>query len=118
MTDTPVDVLGVNSRIELADAHRELQQRRNRELMLQGVTMQHPDTTSVSADSTIEQDTLLEPGVMISGSSSIGNSCSIGQGTIIKGCRVGAGVTIGAYSCLVDDTIEPGSSLEPYSRNS
>jgi bifunctional UDP-N-acetylglucosamine pyrophosphorylase/glucosamine-1-phosphate N-acetyltransferase len=118
MTDIPVDVLGVNSRIELAYAHRELQQRRNRELMLQGVTMLHPDTTSVSPDSTVGQDTLLEPGVHISGSSSIGNSCSIGQGAIIKGCRVGAGVTIGAYSYLIDKTIEPGSSLAPYSRNS
>lgn len=118
MTDKPVDVLGVNSRIELADAHRQLQRRRNRELMLQGVTMQSPDTTSVSPDSTIEQDTLLEPGVLISGSSSIGNSCNIGQGAIIKNCRVGAGVTIGAYSCLVDKAIEQGSSLAPYSRGS
>ena len=118
MTETPVDVLGVNSRIELADAHHQLQQRRNRELMLLGVTMHNPDTISVSPDSFLGQDTLLEPGVDISGSSSIGNSCSIGQGAIIKNCNVGAGVTVGAYSYLVDKTIEPGVSLAPYSRSS
>lgn len=118
VTDKPLDVLGVNSRIELADAHQELQQRRNRDLMLQGVTMVHPDSTSVSPDSTIGLDTLLEPGVQISESSSIGNSCNIGQGTIIKNCRVGPGATIGAYSYLVDRAVEPGSTLDPYSLKS
>lgn len=118
VTNKPLDVLGVNSRIELADAHQELQQRRNRELMLQGITMLHPDSTSVSPDSTIGLDTLLEPGVQISKSSSIGTSCTIGQGAIIKNCRVGSGATIGAYSYLVNQSIEPGSALDPYSMKS
>ncbi|MGW8193962.1 MAG: hypothetical protein ACWGOX_06820 [Desulforhopalus sp.] len=116
VTDEPIDVLGVNSRVELAEAHKQLQHRRNIDLMLHGVTMYHPETITVSIDSTIGGDTLLEPGVHISGGSCIDGSCTIGQGTIIQNCFIGEGVIIGPYSHLVGSTIQPSSVLAPYSK--
>ncbi len=114
---TPMDVLGVNSRVELADAQNELQKRRNRMLMLQGVTMNNPETISISPDSSVNSDTILDPGVNISGLSMIGNSCNIGQGTILKNCQLGDNVTIGPYSCLVDCTVAANTTLPPFSKN-
>lgn len=114
-TDSPIDVLGVNSRIELADAEHELQLRRNRELMLQGVTMRSPDSISVSPNSSIGQDSVIEFGVHISDGCEIGQSCTVEQGTILKNCRIGENVTIGPYSCLEDTTIAPNTALAPYS---
>jgi bifunctional UDP-N-acetylglucosamine pyrophosphorylase/glucosamine-1-phosphate N-acetyltransferase len=84
---TPTEVLGVNSRVELADAHLELQLRRNRDLMLQGVTMRSPGTITVSPDSSVGRDSLLEAGVSITGRSTIGPSTTIGQGAILHNCR-------------------------------
>jgi len=114
---TPIDVLGVNSRIELASAQNELQMRRNRALMLQGISMNNPETISVSPESSIEKDTILDPLVSISDRSRIGRSCRIGQGAIVKNCQIGDKVFIGPYSCLSNCTIAAGTVLPPYSKN-
>ena len=113
----PVDVLGVNSRIELADAQNELQMRRNRSLMLQGVSMNNPETISISPESSIEKDTILDPLVSISGRSWIGHSSRIGQGVIITNCQIGDNATIGPYCCLSECTIAAGTTLPPFSKN-
>ena len=63
--------------------------RRNRILMLQGVTMIMPETISVSPDSFVDKDTILDLGVYISGMSHIGQSCKIEQGAILKNCQIG-----------------------------
>jgi bifunctional UDP-N-acetylglucosamine pyrophosphorylase/glucosamine-1-phosphate N-acetyltransferase len=96
----PQDVLGVNSRIELALAHKEIQRRRNHQLMLQGVTMHDPDTTVICHTASVDRDTILHPGVRISGKSCIGMSCLIEEGAILHNCTVADHVTIGAYSYL------------------
>ena len=114
---TPVDVLGVNSRVELAGAQNELQMRRNNALMLQGVSMNNPETISVSPESSIERDTILDPLVSISDGSRIGHSCRIGQGAILKNCQIGDKVIIGPYSCLSDCTVAAGTTLPPFSKN-
>jgi bifunctional UDP-N-acetylglucosamine pyrophosphorylase/glucosamine-1-phosphate N-acetyltransferase len=111
-----LDVLGVNSRIELADAENELQMRRNRTLMLQGVTMHNPATISVSPDSSVDKDTILGPGVNISNGCRIGRSCTIGQGTILSNCSIGDNAIIGPYSLLVDRTVASNVILTPYSQ--
>lgn len=116
-TKDPLEVLGVNSRLELAEAHRELQLRRNRELMMQGVSMYGPETISISPESTIGKGTLLEACVRISDGSTIGESCTVGQGTILINCRIGNNVQIGPYSYLSDITVDSLSTLAAYSRN-
>ena len=117
MVQSPLDVLGVNSRVELAAAQDELQMRRNRTLMLQGVSMNNPQTISVSPKSFVDKDTTLSPGVNISDRCRIGASCSIGQGAILKNCQIGDNSIIGPYSCLVDCTVAPNSTLAPFSKN-
>ncbi len=112
---TPIDVLGVNSRLELADAQSELQMRRNRDLMLQGVTMNQPTTITVSPDSFIGKDTIIEPGVTLSHGSKIGQSCRIEQGSILKNCQIGDNCIIGAYSCLRSCEVTANTTLGPFS---
>jgi len=110
----PEDILGVNSRVELALAHKEIQRRRNKELMIQGVTMLDPETTAVSLSSSIAQDTVLEGGVRITGNSSIGSSCLIGTGAFLHDCTLAANVTIGPYSYLEGITCLENSTIEPH----
>lgn len=109
-TSHSLDVLGVNSRVELAQAHLALQKRRNRELMLAGVTIYSPETTLISQDSSIGMDSILSTGVEITGASRIGTSCTIGRGAIIRNCRIGDNVTVGPYCCLTGITL-PAKTL-------
>ncbi len=117
MTNTPVDVLGVNSRVELASAQKELQMRRNRILMLEGVSMDNPETISISPDSFIGNDTTLGPSVNILGRCRVGHSCRIGQGAILKNCQIGDNAIIGPYSCLTDCTVAPNTTMPALSKN-
>lgn len=109
------DVLGVNSRVELALANSELQMRRNEVLMLQGVTLQSPESITISSDSTVGRDCLVEKGATITHHSHLGEQCLIEQGAILRNCTLGNRVVIGAYSVLDKVTIEEGVTLPPYS---
>lgn len=108
-----IDVLGVNSRIELAQAHATLQLRRNRTLMLAGVTLYSPESILIAANCTIGQDTVLHGPVRISGGTTLGQDCCINSGCILHACRLGEGVTVGANTVLEHCSIPAGSTIAP-----
>lgn len=108
-----IDVLGVNSRVELAQAHAILQQRRNRDLMLAGVTLYAPETVLVAPDCTIGQDTIIEGMAQISSASTLGRDCRIAGGCVLQACTLGDGVCVGANSVLTGCTIAAGETVPP-----
>jgi bifunctional UDP-N-acetylglucosamine pyrophosphorylase/glucosamine-1-phosphate N-acetyltransferase len=113
------EVLGVNSRVELAAAHRGLQRRRNIELMLSGVTMINPETISIQKGVEIEPDTSIGQNTLISGTTHIGKGCRLGANTIIHDSSLGDQVVVGSFSYLVNCQISPGEEVTPHSiRNS
>ena len=109
----PVDVLGVNSRVELAQAHAELQRRRNTELMLSGVTMYGPETIYIAQGIPVGQDTVIHPGVQITGKSSVGIGCVIEAGVFLHNCAVDNNATIGAWSSMVNWPVQPSEYIAP-----
>ena len=108
-----VEVLGVNSRVELSQAHRQLQQRHNRRLMLDGVTMYNPESVTISPESAIGKDVILENFVRISGKSRVGDRAIIGQGAVLHQCTVAADAVIGPCCCLSDIEIPAGHIVPP-----
>ena len=114
----PNDVLGVNSRVELAEAHKEIQRRRNIQLMQQGVSFFAPDSTTVSFEAFIGKDCVIEPCVTISGKSRIGSGSIIRQGSIIQDCTIGADTVIGPYSILDSCSIPDNTSIPAQSNAS
>ena len=111
-----IDVLGVNSRIELAQAHATLQHRHNRSLMLAGVTLLAPETTLIAPDCQLGQDTVIEGGVSLSNGAVLGSNCRVGSGCVLHACRIGDGTTIGANSVLEHCAIAAGSVIAPLTR--
>ena len=109
----PEHVLGVNSKVELALAHREIQRRRNLELMAAGVTMLEPDSTAVAPPVTIGADCSLAGKVSILGRTVIGDGCVIEPGVFISNSTIGNGVHIGANSVLLDSAVDDGVALAP-----
>lgn len=112
----PQEILGVNSRAELAEAQRELQLRRNRQLMANGVSMISPETIRIAPEATIETDVLIEPCVHIDGESTIGSSSVINQNSVLKNCKIGKNVTIGAGCYLENINISDQESVPPLSK--
>ncbi len=59
--DDSSELLGINTRVELAEADRILRARKARELMLSGVTIERPETVTIDAQVRIGTDTIVEP---------------------------------------------------------
>lgn len=98
----PTHVLGVNSRVELAQAHHELLMRRNHEVMMQGVTMYQPESITIEESVQIGEDCTIHPNVTLRGNTKIGANCVIHSGTMIINGSVESNVIIGPY-CYVED---------------
>jgi len=110
------EVLGVNTRIELADLERKLRDRKLRELMLSGVTIVDPATTYIHQDVELGQDSVIDPQVIIEGASRIGSGCTIQSWTRLKNVEIGDGVTV-RNSCVIEDsTIRDGATIGPFAR--
>jgi len=86
--------LGVNDRVDLARVRAYAQRRINDAHMRAGVTIVDPDAAYIDATVTIGADTTIEPGVQLKGETTIG-----------------ANVTIGAFSTLVDTHVADGATI-------
>jgi bifunctional UDP-N-acetylglucosamine pyrophosphorylase / glucosamine-1-phosphate N-acetyltransferase len=93
------EVLGVNSRVDLAGAEAVFQARARRAALEAGVTMIDPNAVYFSHDTQIAQDVVIEPGVVF--------------GT---GVRVETGAVIHAYSHIAGAHIGPGAKVGPFAR--
>ncbi|MGM7684083.1 bifunctional UDP-N-acetylglucosamine diphosphorylase/glucosamine-1-phosphate N-acetyltransferase GlmU [Cytobacillus sp. Hm23] len=83
------ETLGVNNRIQLAEAEQIMKERINNYHMLNGVTIIDPHSTYISPNVQIGQDTIIHPGAIIEGDTVIGTDCTIGPHTELKNCQIG-----------------------------
>ena len=110
----PVEVLGINNRVELANLEN-IQRRRIRErLMLDGVTISDPHSVMIDEDVSIGQDTVILPNTMILGSTAIGAGCEIGPGSVIRDSTVGADCKI-TSSAVEGAVMESKVDIGPFS---
>lgn len=114
--DDPAELLGINTRIELADADRLLRARKSNELMLSGVTIERPETVSIDAQVRIGGDTIIEPFTRLLGTTTIGEDCHIGAGSILENAILGDRVKVNPYTLIADSTIEATAQIGPFSR--
>jgi bifunctional UDP-N-acetylglucosamine pyrophosphorylase/glucosamine-1-phosphate N-acetyltransferase len=105
------EVLGINSRVELAEAHQVLQGRRNRKLMLDGVTIVAPESVEIASGVTVGRDTIIERGVKISGQGRIGEACRIGPQAVLHNCLVGDKVCVEPFCYLEGCQLSHGQSV-------
>ena len=110
----PVEVRGINDRIQLADAEAAMRDRIRRRHMLAGVTIVDPPSTFIDATVTIAADTTLGPDTHLLGSTSIGAYSTIGPGTLIRDSSVGETCEI-RFSMVEDSTVESRVDIGPYS---
>lgn len=100
------EVLGVNDRIQLAQAEAVAQARLRRAAMAGGATMIAPETVFLSADTLIGRDVTIEPHVVIGPGVVIADRAVIHAFSHLEGARVGKGAAIGPFARL-----RPGAAL-------
>jgi len=112
-TPDSAEVLGINTRVHLAEAERALRLRINERWMLAGVTIVDPDTTTIEPGVTIGQDTTVHPNTHLRGKTTIGAHCAIGPNTIVEDCQIGDRCKALA-SVLEQAVMEDDSNIGPF----
>ena len=112
------EVLGVNTRLDLAQAEQIMRRRILDRWMLEGVTIVDPLTAYIDASVEIGSDTVIQPNTAIKGASRVGERCELGPNSTVldsvigDDCRVIASVLEGAH---LDSSVHVGpfSHLRP-----
>lgn len=118
------EIVGINNRVQLAQARRLLNDRLLERAMLAGVTVVDPATTWVDAGVTFEPDALVHPGTQLLGATHLAAGCEVGpnsqltdtvvgadatvSNTVAVSARIGAQASVGPYAYL-----RPGTELGP-----
>jgi bifunctional UDP-N-acetylglucosamine pyrophosphorylase / glucosamine-1-phosphate N-acetyltransferase len=110
------ELLGINTRVELAAADKILRARKARELMLNGVTIENPESVTIDVNVSVEADSVIEANVQLRGFTRIGTSCRIGAGSVLRNCEIGDNVTVLPYVVAEASTIGAKASVGPFSR--
>ena len=114
-TANPSEVLGGNTRAELADIDQQMRLAKCRQLMADGVTIFYPATCVIDADVAVAPDTVIEPYVQLLGNTKIGSGCRVRSYSVILNSQIGDGVVV-RPGCMMDDAkIAAKAIIGPYS---
>lgn len=110
------EVLGCNTRGELANIDRIFRARKAAEVMDAGVTIYLPETVIIDPDVTVGADTVIDPCVQLLGNTRIGARCKIQTGSIVRDTRIDDDAFIGAHSVLDSSRVASEAQVGPFSR--
>lgn len=109
------EMLGINDRVQLAEAAKLLRLRINRKWMLAGVTFEDPEHTYIGPFVKLGQDCIIAPGNVIVGQTSIGIANLIGPNNYLENMVIGDHNEI-THSHLVDSTLGNDNHVGPFAR--
>lgn len=107
------ETIGVNSRVQLAEAEEILRNRINTMHMENGVTLIDPKTTYIGADVKIGKDTIIYPNNILEGNTVIGENCLLYQNSRIKDSTIGNDVDVQS-SVILDSKIGDNTTVGPF----
>lgn len=93
-----VEVFGINDRVQLAYAAKIMRKRINNKLMLEGVSMEDPDSTYISPTVKIGKDTIILPNTTIIGDCDLGSANEIGPNVVLENVKCGNNNKISNYT--------------------
>jgi len=114
LLDDPTEVMGVNTRRELAYVAARLRDRKNDELMAAGVTIIDPDTTWIEPDVTVGPDTILHPGVYLQGRTTVGGACELHSNVRVVDSVIDDDVFVNSFCLIEASRVRAGATLGPF----
>ena len=100
------EVLGINSRAELAQAERQMQQRLRTRAMAEGATLIDPETVYFSMDTVLGRDVVVHPQVIFGPDVTVGDRVEILGFCHFTGAKIAAGAVLGPFARL-----RPGAEI-------
>lgn len=107
------EILGVNSRVQLAQVTQIMKRRINKMHMEAGVTIIDPENTYIELEVKIGKDTIIYPGCNLQGKTVIGEDCIIGPNSTIKSSQVADKVTV-QNSVVLESIINSNTTVGPF----
>ncbi|SDP12434.1 UDP-N-acetylglucosamine pyrophosphorylase /glucosamine-1-phosphate N-acetyltransferase [Phyllobacterium sp. YR620] len=108
---SPDNVIGINTRAELAEAEAIWQNRKRRDMLMAGVTMHAPETVFFSHDTLVESDAILEPNIVFGPGVTVARGAVIHAFCYFEGAKIGANANVGPFARL-----RPGADLAEKSK--
>jgi len=110
------ELLGINTRAELAAVDKIFRERKVRELMLEGVTIEKPETVTIDCAVRIGADSIVGPFAQILGKTEIGEDCRIGSCSIIENSKLADRVNVAPFTSIADSQVETDAQIGPFAR--
>ena len=114
--ESETEVMGINDKLQLAQAERAYQARIANELMLNGVTLADPQRIDVRGQLKCDTDVFIDMNVLLEGNVILGHAVTIGPNCVIRDSTIADGTTIHANSLLDSAIVGKNCSVGPYAR--
>ena len=108
------EILGINDRLQLANAYGILQSRVKEKWMMAGVTLIDPNSITIDETVELHPDVIIEPQTHLRGNTVIKTGCRIGPGSLIENSQLAENVTV-QYSVVIDSIVHTNTRVGPYS---
>ncbi|HXV79288.1 MAG TPA: bifunctional UDP-N-acetylglucosamine diphosphorylase/glucosamine-1-phosphate N-acetyltransferase GlmU [Candidatus Binatia bacterium] len=112
--DDAREVMGINTREELAQMEKTLQERINRKWMDNGVTLKDPNTTYIDKDVVIGKDTVIGPNTHLLGNTVIGERCQIDGSAYLTDVHIGDEVQLKFSVVMTRSRVAAGAIIGPF----
>jgi bifunctional UDP-N-acetylglucosamine pyrophosphorylase/glucosamine-1-phosphate N-acetyltransferase len=116
VAEDPREVLGCNTRADLAEVDRIFRERKHSELMDAGVSIQLPETVLIDPEVTAGEDTVIEPAVQLLGKTKIGARCTIRTGSVLRDAILGDDVTVEPHCVVAQSRLDDRVIIGPFAR--
>jgi bifunctional UDP-N-acetylglucosamine pyrophosphorylase/glucosamine-1-phosphate N-acetyltransferase len=110
------EVLGVNSKVQLAELERIAQRRTAEQLMEQGARLADPARFDVRGELVCGRDVFIDVNCVFEGKVTLDEAVEIGPNCVLKNARIGAGTRLAAFSHVEDAVVGPDSVIGPFAR--
>jgi bifunctional UDP-N-acetylglucosamine pyrophosphorylase/glucosamine-1-phosphate N-acetyltransferase len=109
-----LEVMGINTRVELAKANQMMKKKIAEQHMLDGVTLIDPETTYIDREVKIGRDSVVYPNCYLLGKTSLGIACLVEPGCKLTDTQVGNQVTIKVSSVITESILEDRVEVGPF----
>src|SRR6202048_4710923 len=108
------EVLGCNTRADLAAVDAVFRRRKRASIMDAGVTIEMPETVLIDPEVTVGADTRIEPCVQLLGKTRIGSRCTIRTGSILADAVLEDNVLVKPHTMVIASHLSRGTQVGPF----
>lgn len=112
----PVEVLGVNDRVQLAEAEAGYRAARARDLMMAGATLADPLRIDIRGEISVDRDVFIDVGVVLVGRVHLGARVQVGPYCVIRDSRLAADTEVRAHCVIEDAVVGENCRIGPFAR--